>query len=1056
MNYDKKFLKSLWEKEKNAYQEQEISNGVQSFVKKLLQSSEIFNLKEGNLSTKEDERKNEFLEEKSKKNKRADIVIFIDNQTIIPVEIEKYTYIQKGEEQLFHYQLAWDKKIGILTDGYEWIFYIGKTPLKKFTLTQILEETDLFISFWKEYTLPINYYLHFFEKNTNEESIEEDLNIEKNRQHFFTDITTLIQSFQNKLQLKGYFQGIEKEKNSELVYAYLIQFILYKTLSDNYFGDFRNDYEKRVERIEKNLKNESFSDILTVTKAISDLVSKNIYRPFKSEQEVINQTLLDILSKPKNDLNDVTPWLDIFVFIKRYSFANIRNEIFGFIYENYLKQLYNKNLGQYFTAPQVVDFMLSELGYEGKNLLKDAQNDKISIIDPSCGSGTFLYSATRNLIECSNYSSKEDSLKVEKWILNNIFGLDVSEFPLYLAEMSIIMRMLPLILNEDYTNVLEKKIKVFITKDSISEFLDTSVKNTTSDLEKQIKKDKGQMSLDFGNINLGYKSHVRDEDDLKNMKKSLENNVNSDIQRYRFDYVIGNPPYISYKDCAKKGVLSFQFIKEGKLKLNDVYGMNLHSIPEAPKGYRPNPNLYAFFIALGLELLKENGKLCYIIPQTLLTAGDLDVVRYHLARYTIIEKIIILNTQLFKSRGLNQNYTVATSNLILILKKQIPNQSIKNFVEIVYHPSTSQTIEECIEEIKNKKSDIIKRSEVSQEELLNSSKNWNFLKYDDNVSTFYKYYLHNSRSIDLYYNHDIAKKEIDSLFYFDGGYTVIEKNALDIPIPNILNYEIAKIDEKRILIPENRKYIPNKRGEANELVISLREANQAYSLLDSSYKIVWSTRNPKQFHFTDRPIIWSNNRLGGIGSENKNELLYLFAILNSSINTWLIHTLMKSEGEKDLLVQVKFIKEFVRIPKVDSDSQKVELKNKIIQLTEELIQNESTKLSDFVDFSALSMQKFEEVVVENDVLILKTGKNKSTCKIIQNNLLVKAFFESKSRAYIENMTLNMIKNEHIIDEKNQVELKNKIDNFVFCLYFNTSLNELENNNFYRFLNDFSE
>ena len=39
------------------------------------------------------------------------------------------------------------------------------------------------------------------------------------------------------------------------------------------------------------------------------------------------------------------------------------------------------------------------------------------------------------------------------------------------------------------------------------------------------------------------------------------------------------------------------------------------------------------FYCFRLALLKDDGKLCYIIPQTVLTAGDLDAIRYHLKIY---------------------------------------------------------------------------------------------------------------------------------------------------------------------------------------------------------------------------------------------------------------------------------------------------------------------------------------------------------------------------------------------------------------------------------------
>jgi len=47
--------------------------------------------------------------------------------------------------------------------------------------------------------------------------------------------------------------------------------------------------------------------------------------------------------------------------------------------------------------------------------------------------------------------------------------------------MNILMRMLPLIITEKYNNPVEKKIKVFLTKDSVAEFVDIALTNTMHD-----------------------------------------------------------------------------------------------------------------------------------------------------------------------------------------------------------------------------------------------------------------------------------------------------------------------------------------------------------------------------------------------------------------------------------------------------------------------------------------------------------------------------------------------------------------------------------------------
>lgn len=142
-------LKKLWSDEKNYYKKRELGSGVQSFVKKIFESKEIFNLKDGRLSTKLQSRKNEFIYEKNAKEKgRADFYIYVNPEIAIPVEAEKYGNIKSGETQLLKYQKAFDKQYGILTDGFSWRFY-NNNVYKTFTLDTILDKTQLFLTFWK-------------------------------------------------------------------------------------------------------------------------------------------------------------------------------------------------------------------------------------------------------------------------------------------------------------------------------------------------------------------------------------------------------------------------------------------------------------------------------------------------------------------------------------------------------------------------------------------------------------------------------------------------------------------------------------------------------------------------------------------------------------------------------------------------------------------------------------------------------------------------------------------------------------------------------------------
>lgn len=1029
-------LKKLWEQEKEEYKKHEVGSGVQKFVKEVFKSPELFNLKEGTLSTPDEKRKNEFLEEKTKKAKRADVIIYIDPQIIIPVEVEKYQNITAGEHQILNYQRVWEKKYGLLIDGYEWIFYNNNLPIKTFTIDVIFNNRVVFLEYWKEYIQPKNYYLQFFEKAGQLKIFEEDLSVDKKRENFFKDITTLIISFKNKLNIKGYFERIGEEKSEkravEITYAYLIQFILYKTLVDNEFENFGNTFKQRLERIYKDLINENYSDILNAITAISDLISKNVYRPFREEQNFINTKLENIRLKPQNELEDVTPWLDIFIFIKRYSFANVKNEIFGYIYENYLKDLYSeKKKGQYFTDPDVVNFMLEQVGYIpkkiSKKLVKD--NDSISLVDPSCGSGTFLYSAVVNIMDAIPNGSQKTSQTIEKLVNENIFGLDIEEFPLYLAEMSIIMRMLPLIICKKYNNPIDKKIKVFKTNDSIAEFLDTAIRNTLSDVKVTYEKNKGQLSMFTKELNLGYSSYVRDEDDLKEMKKSLENQPK--ISRYRFDFVVGNPPYVTYNECSKQGLLIVKRIQDKTVQMSDIYGVNLNTVPGRIKAYAPKPNLYSFFMALGLALLKDNGKLCYIIPQTMLTASDLDVIRYHLARFTTIEKIITFSCKMFIGRGLKQDKPVATSSLIFIANRKPPVKL--HSVEIINYVNPDDEVEKCLANIK--KGNKINKNKILQEKLLQNVANWNFIKWSKEIEELFINY-NKCETFDIYRLDIYSKEYFKSDFYFDKG-LIYPKNKMK------LSNQIADDDPFYYLINSNQKNF--KLSISNQIIekknITLPKGAQGLKVYDKKYKVIWRYMNPNKFHFSDKKIMINHNWVL-ISSDNKNEIVYILSILNSKVTQCIFEKLFKSANEKSFQIGIKSIKEFCKIPKINNSNEKI--KTEIINSTEQLLQLEDYKLYDLVNFSKVMIQKFDDCLIEKKNLVLIKEDKRFECEIKTSPILVqKVLMEIKGNGlFTDKISLSTLKNHPAIDFDKQNALRNYCDDLVFALYFDINIKKL--------------
>lgn len=1042
-------LKNRWRKNEEHFKKKEVGE-LQDFIREVLQEAELFNLKKGNLATPNAQRKKEFTIETKKERRRADFVIFINGEDIvIPVEVKKHGNIKEGIEQLFQYQKDWNKKYGILTDGKEWRFYRANA-YQQFFLQDILEQPQDFLTYWQSYTKPDNYYIDSF--SLSDKIFTDEINLNNNikaRELFFDDITQVINNFKGKMKAIGAFEKnwLTPEKNEKLAveisYAYLIQFILYKVLVDNNYQKFKNDYKKLLEKIKKSLKDKDFySLIINEIKNISEYISQNIYNPFAKEQKAINSILITELKKDLS-VDEIAPWLDMILFINRYSFAGLENEIFGFIYENFLKDLYNKeNKGQYFTEPAVVDFMIKEIGYTENEIKKRVDEKKLSIIDVSCGAGTFLYSAVNKLINTFDDGTEKQSKYIEDLIDKNIFGLDIAEFPLYLAEMNILMRMLPLIVNDEYENPIDNKLKIFKTKDSIAEFLGIGLGVKTNEQE--------ELFAHLENTALDYPSFMREEKDLEEMLISLQNNS---IKRGRFDFVIGNPPYIGYNECCKQKIEFTQKIKDKEddsITMGNVYDLNLHSIPNIRKKYAPKPNLYAFFIALGLALLKDEGKMAYIIPQTILTAGDLDVLRYHLAYQTTIEKIINFEGKMFIGRGLKQNRPVPTSSLIFVLKKNKPNANHK--VKIInYHPYTEKQEADFEKYISSRNKNT---KEILQNELLQNMANWNFIKHDEIFINLHNSYKNNSEDISCYYQHNLSQSKFGNKFYFDGSININKKDII-----------YKKIETSYYTIPDlkTNNYKTKPFGYFDKKTnIKIAQGSQNLLVIKPKYKILWKYINFDGFYYMEGKDILPMYQQYCITSNHQFEIFYLFSLLNSALGKFILNKLLKNSNEQAILVGIKSIKQYIRIPKI-TDKNKA-IKQEIIKQTEKLLALEDLQLKDCVEFTT-SEQKLKHISVKDKYIVLTDLQDKEIKQKIHSKVeFIKSLpIATDNKLLQEETSLHDLKYMPAIDKKEQATMKNYIDDLVFALYFDISFEKIglqkaanikeqcEKNKFYQYI-----
>ncbi len=218
--------------------------------------------------------------------------------------------------------------------------------------------------------------------------------------------------------------------------------------------------------------------------------------------------------------------------------------------------------------------------YERENNL-DKLDDKlkeIKILDPACGSGAFLNNAVDVLFEIHEalYNSKYPEDKLDKYLFDS---LD---------------RRRQIISNNIYGVDLNEE-SVEITK--LSLFLKLA---TSTGIDEGFKLPNLDKNIKCGN------SIISDEELAGNKAFDWENEFSEVFDSGKFDIIVGNPPY------------GAKLTKNEQRYLNKTYIKGASETAIA-------------FIKLGYDyLLKDNGKLGYIIPKAFTFASNYSAIREHL------------------------------------------------------------------------------------------------------------------------------------------------------------------------------------------------------------------------------------------------------------------------------------------------------------------------------------------------------------------------------------------------------------------------------------------
>ena len=321
----------------------------------------------------------------------------------------------------------------------------------------------------------------------------------------------------------------------------------------------------------------------------------------------------------------------------RYDFSIIESDVLGNIYEQYLGNIlkstpkrakleesktHRKEQGIYYTPSYIVDYIVKNTVDEYIKTHSQEEIRNVKILDPACGSGSFLIRAYKEL---ENYwkqnsdfaqltlDSEEFYSKRVEILRNNIFGVDLDPKAVEIAQLNLLL---------------------------------------------QISEKKQRLPLLQNNIKVG--NSLIDDPSISDRAFKWEEEFPKIMKEGGFDIVIGNPPYGAELSEKERDWVSQSY--------------------DYSQSYK---NTALIFIEKSLYLLKKDGKFGMIVPKSLAYSQEWKngrkLVRDKLIKVVDVSKAFedVLLEQLIlilEKNNMSPNYTlenISNSNSLSIAKKYL-------------------------------------------------------------------------------------------------------------------------------------------------------------------------------------------------------------------------------------------------------------------------------------------------------------------------------------------------------------------------------------------------
>jgi len=213
--------------------------------------------------------------------------------------------------------------------------------------------------------------------------------------------------FKDALSIWVIKQGIPNF-GDEAFYETISRQIVYRLIGKILFYQTLRRYVKTLPEID--FTNVELSEITNKLRNYFEQAKKIDY------QAVFEDDISDQLPFPESAVNELKDLIDD---LNKFNFSYMPQDVIGQVFERLIPKEERHSLGQYFTREDLVDFILG--------FCLRSKDD--CVIDPTCGSGTFLIRAYDKL--------KFLGERAHKKLLSKIWGIDIAHFPAELATINL-------------------------------------------------------------------------------------------------------------------------------------------------------------------------------------------------------------------------------------------------------------------------------------------------------------------------------------------------------------------------------------------------------------------------------------------------------------------------------------------------------------------------------------------------------------------------------------------------------------------------------------------